>query len=116
MSNAVEVQPSPENAGPLNAAPPAQPTGIRVVPLKEERRGNKADIAVEGDTIDQVYSLEAREAVLSHARSIGLSRPGFSGGCWTEWVGADGKRLVGDEFKNSPYKRCRAHYPVQDGI
>lgn len=116
MSNAVEVQPAPENAGPVTAPSPPRPTGIRVVPTEGERSGTRGDIVVECDSIDQAYSLQAREAVLNYARQIGLSRPGFSGGCWIEWVGADGKRLVGDEFKTTPHKRVRAHYPVQDGL
>ncbi len=118
MSNAVEVQPAPENAGPAAAKGSAGPVGrvMQIIPIPGERSGTRADIAVECDTIDQAYSLQARELVLNYARQIGLSRPGFSGGCWIEWVGADGKRLVNDEFKTATYKRVRAHYPVQDGL
>jgi hypothetical protein len=112
----LKVELPPEKAGPVEVAPPPSPLGLKIVPSPNEKIGTKADIAIECDTIHQAYSLEAREMVLTYAKQIGMSRPGFSGGCWIEWVGPDGNRLQGEEFKNAAVKRIRAHYPVQEGL
>lgn len=116
MPDEFNVVPPPDKAGPVEAPPPPKPTGLKIIPKDNEKVGTKGDVTIECDTIDQAYSLDAREAVLNYAKQIGLSRPGFSGGCWIEWVGPDGKRLQSDEFKNAAYKRVRAHYPVQEGL
>lgn len=116
MPEEVKVEPPPEKAGPVEVAQPPRPTGLKIIPKPNERVGTKAEITIECDTHDQAYSLDAREAVLNYAKQIGLSKPGFSGGCWVEWVGPEGTRLQGEEFKNAPYKRIRAHYPVQEGL
>lgn len=116
MPDEVKVVPPPEKSGPIEVAPPPRPMGLKIIPTKEEKVGTKGDITIECDTIDQAYSLDTREAVLTYAKQIGLSRPGFSGGCWIEWVGPEGRRLQGDEFKTAAWKRIRAHYPVQEGL
>jgi len=116
MPDEVKVELPPEKAGPIEVSPQPRPVGLKIVPTPNEKVGTKGDITIECDTIDQAYGLEARELVLTYAKQIGLSRPGFSGGCWIEWVGPDGKRIQGDEFKSAAYKRVRAHYPVQEGL
>lgn len=94
----------------------AEPTLPRIVDEKSERTGPKAEVCVECRSMDQVYEKATRELVLAHAARLGMSRPGFSGGCWTEWVNEAGEVVRGEEFKAAPVKYVRAYYPIQEGL
>lgn len=79
-----------------------------------KRTGPKAEIVVEGKNLEEVKSLDARNLVLDHARKMGLSVPGFTGGSWTEWYNEDGEVLQGEKFSEARVRLCRATYPVQE--
>ncbi len=89
---------------------------MKIAEAASQRTGDRAEVAVEGDNLEQVYSLQARQAALDHAVKLGLNRPGFNGSPWVEWVDDSGNVLVGEAFKNSPVKKCRAHFPIQAGF
>lgn len=95
----------------------ATKTGLAVVDDKSTVQGSqRGEICIEGDSIEEVRDTYARELALKHAAALGLHRPGFSGGAWTEWVDGTGKPLHGEEFRLAEHKRCRAYYPVQAGF
>lgn len=87
---------------------------MKIVEQLCERLGNKGTIVVEGDNLEIVKSLDARNLALNHAKTLGLSIPGFTGNSWTEWTDADGNRLEGEAFNSATVRKCRAHYPVQE--
>lgn len=88
----------------------------KIVSDKCERTGPKAEICIECVDLNQAYDKGTREMVLQHATSLGLSRPGFSGGCSTEWVNGAGETLHGEAFRNASDRRVRAYYPIQEGL
>jgi hypothetical protein len=87
---------------------------MKIVDSVCERNGNKGTIVVEGDSLEEVKSLDSRNLALNHAKTLGLSMPGFTGNSWTQWVDENGNDLVGDAFAKAPIRKCRAHYPVQE--
>lgn len=88
----------------------------RIVEDKSERTGPKAEICVECVSMDQAYEKETRELVVNHASKMGMTRPGLSGGCWTEWVNEAGEPIRGEGFKAATTKYLRAYYPIQEGL
>lgn len=94
----------------------AEQTFPRIVEDRSERNGPKAEICVECRTMDEAFEKGTRELVLNHASKIGMTRPGFSGGAWTEWVNEQGETIRGEEFKAAAVKYVRAHYPIQEGL
>lgn len=94
----------------------AAPPFPRIVEDKSERTGPKAEVCVECTSLDQAYAKETRELVLTHASKIGMTKPGMSGGCSTEWVDETGAVLRGEEFKAATTRLVRAYYPVQEGL
>ncbi len=87
---------------------------MKIVESVCERNGNKGTIVVEADNLEAVKSLDARKLALNHAKTLGLSVPGFTGNSWTQWVDENGNELVGEAFNNASVRKCRAHYPVQE--
>lgn len=87
---------------------------MKIVEGSCERAGNKGTIVVEGDNLEIVKSLDARNMALDHAKTLGMSMPGFTGNSWTEWTDESGNRLEGEAFNSAPVRKCRAHYPVQE--
>jgi hypothetical protein len=87
---------------------------MRIVTESCERLGNKGTIVVEADNLEAVKSLDARNLALNHAKTMGMSVPGFTGNSWTEWTDENGNRLEGDAFTTATVRKCRAHYPVQE--
>lgn len=92
-------------------------TGLAVIDDKTTTSGTqRGEICVEGDTLEEVRTIEARDLALKAAAEKGLHRPGFSGGGWTEWVDPAGNVLHGEAFRAAEKKRCRIYYPVQAGF
>jgi len=46
--------------------------------ISAERNGRQADIVVEGDTIDDVRDMAAKQLAITEAVRMGLARPGIS--------------------------------------
>lgn len=76
--------------------------------------GRTATVVVEGESIDDVSDMQAREAALSWAAGKGLSRPGISSPGGPYPVDADGKTI--NTVATAGKVRYRNDYQVTAGI
>lgn len=64
---------------------------VSVVHDKSSRTGNSATVVIEGPSIDDVTGADAKNLALSHAMTLGLSRPGLGIGGGAYYVNAAGE-------------------------
>jgi len=81
-----------------------------------QRNGNRGTVVVEGNSPNEVMSKEAREMALSHAATLGISRPGLGTGGGPYPVNAQGE--AGDPVQTANAGGCKYRYdwPVQGGL
>lgn len=90
---------------------------MKVIADKSVRNGNKAEVCIEVDSMNEAHSTDARHLAIEHATSVlNMNKPGISGGHWTEWVDAAGNPLKGEAFRNATQKKLRAYFPLQASI
>ena len=88
--------------------------GLSVITRDVTDREGK--IVVQGDTMEEVTSIGARNMVLREAAAAGLSRPGVSGVAPAYPVDAEGKSDDDVIMGRSPVAGYRCDYPVAAGL
>lgn len=91
---------------------------IKAIALKSERIGQKANVTVQADNLEEAQSKASREAAIEFGTlSLGMNRPGISGTPWSEWVDDSGNSLASQKsFESAKSKMVHICWPLQEGL
>jgi hypothetical protein len=93
---------------------------IKAIATKSERVGQKANVTVQADNLEEAQSKASREAAIEHGTmKLGMNRPGISGTPWMEWVDQGGNSLSNQQAFEAVEAKDRAvhiSWPLQEGL
>lgn len=100
----------------VSTPPPKEQDAMSLTVIQRDVNDREGKITIQGDTMEEVSSLTARNLALKEAAVAGLSRPGVSGNAPAYPVDAEGQSTEDVIMGRTPVAGYRCDYPVTAGI